>query len=457
MQKAIQEDDLNNGIGDLLDKAIEEYQTKNPSENVEEEAENERVVVQEQQDAEDVIDESDDNEKEHEDNADDAIDSLDDLIGAEATKQDDGEQEDEPEEENSSEKTTDDEGQQEDSSDEDNEEDLKNPHFKGIKKRIDKAKKSAEKRVRAEYEEKVKQLESELSEARASKQVTSLSDDERKEYLMLKRRFDVQNDPELKKSYDDKISLRDRQAKEILKKHAVNDEYRKRVDEIGSISEFAAANPKGMKEIIEKISAVDSIDGTAISSAIAEARLLKGERDEKVKELSSEAEKYFAEIEEKKQVAEKNRVESINAANKAYEETFYKAIDNTPTLAKKPIPETASPEEREYIKKHNASVDAMKRVVKAGLTVSNSNDAAKILFAAGRSVVLQNRVAELEKKLSDLQSKQEAVRESSRIHKNTMSPARVKTKPMKKTQGMSSEDSLDELIAREQAKLGGIR
>lgn len=331
---------------------------------------------------------------------------------------------DDPEEDTTEEGT---EETEEESEEPEDAEDLKNPHDSAkFKERLDRAldrgKKQGRKEAESELQEKVKQLEEQLqsteSELQEKEEQPELSEEERKELQMLRRRLSAESDPEVKEKFDDRIKANESSIHEILKTHFPEEEDQKILEKSGvyeDFEKFARSNPKGYRDLIKQIEEESPYDAELISKAAAESSTIKRQKQSYIEEVSQNAQEYFA---QKEAEAQKAQAEAQKAAKEREQlvTKYYEDLTQNPKsyLRKKELPQGVTEKQKRFIEKRNQVIEKSQKLFQRAAKPSNYSELLDVAYAASSVPVLKDTIralnAQLKEKETELQKRRDVAK-----------------------------------------------
>lgn len=326
-----------------------------------------------------------------------------------------------------------------------------------------------------ELEEKIKGLEAKSSSSTSTEEFKGLQEKLEKtnrELLQYRRRLSLENDPEIKARFDDVIASSEKAISEKLKAVGLPDATLKVIEDSGGFSEFSRSNkvftinvkdPDTGEMVPRQVTAaqlsrqwLDAMpvaDSRYIDAKLIEKFNLQDQKDREIKKLSSEAEKYFHELEEQQKQAEtqfKGQVEEkINDYNKRAEQWIAKQ----PWLAT--VPENPAEGEAaiQKAKDHNKFVEGVKALIKNGANVSSVDDYFALVEQAATGVHLRREVDAIKRENEALKKRLEGANAGARTTGgprsssiNTPAPKPTGVKDTMKTSALSSiQESMERL------------
>lgn len=329
---------------------------------------------------------------------------------------------------------------QENDSDDDEELDevLNNPHTKEkTRKRIQKLLKE-----KAELKTEIDELNAKLSETstedpeevqRLQEELTST----REQLSVYMRRYDLENDPQLKEKYDSKLDVASSTIMDILKRNGLPEksELKERenedgeieqyktigldsIEESGGFIQYAVKNPQVYRTILDSL---DPLDADVLRSKVAEYRSLEQAKKLEIDKLSKETEGYF----EKQQEAYNQQLQEFNQVKEATKETAVKQFPWLQTLEPQP---GSTPEQVQQIQEHNKKAKSYLAKLDFALNPQSTKDTMDVALAAVYAYNLadelrasQAQVKQLEERISKIKRSAPRVKASA--------PAKSSPKP----------------------------
>lgn len=387
-------EDLHNKIGDFFDDKVDEFLKR--SIGGEEEQKPEKEEAPEPKEEEEDVREA----EQHQEDEPEA--------GSEKEQQEEGEEDVFPKltEEGDEEPS---QKPQEAAEEEDEPEDPYTPPK--FKKRLDRAKeraaKEAEKRAAEKYEAEIAELKKQIDEGSGSNvsedQPEPVSDAEREELIMLRRKFAAENDPEIRNQYDNRIVDSREAISDVLGKyfsHPDDEQARKNFDHLYQ------SNPESARKLLEEIEKKNPVDAQIITAKIGDIMSLKRGKQRAVDEAAKTAKEWFEQQEQKKQQQEQLSQQEVEQRRSAYLQQFDGILQNKQF---QPLPTAGL--EGEQLKKaeaDNSVRDRMRRVVEAAKKATSPADVARLTSAAALAVkfeaenkALKNELDAVKKRLDE--------------------------------------------------------
>jgi len=333
-----------------------------------------------------------------------------------------------------------------------------------IKKRLDRQKQRLEReareredKLRAEYEAKIAELSKKVESVEQSAN-NGLSDAEREELIMLRRRIDVESDPEIRKQFDDKIQDNRDAITEILLDKFRLPENQERIKEIGDFAEFSRREPKAASDILDALAEHDPISAEIIKAKIAENVSLQRAKKRAIEEASKKAKEYFEERNKKLsevQNAEKQRLDEMGklfaeGVKRIYASEGFRDIDTTGLDGDK----------KKEVEATNALRAKMRNAIEWGTQALANNDMKGVLqmiAAAAKTWELQDTINKLKAQNEELNGRIEARKKASSVAKEGRVSSASAPKPSpKKPNTPQNIDEWEAQLDEQARKIGWL-
>ncbi len=318
-------------------------------------------------------------------------------------------------------------------------------------------------------ENKLKELEAELNKV---KSIDPTTNEEIKKQLdelkMYRRRYSLENDPEFKAKFDDRISKAETPIFDILKRAGLEDPMLKIINEAGGWTAFASstkkmklANGQSMSgsEIVEAVMNELPIgDRKAVEAAMLEKIQTQREKDRYVEEESKNASKYFEEQSKKEKEASEASRRQTDEMTQNITKWHEGVIKDSDFLKDHPIPSDATKEKKEEIERNNKYNSQLRGLLNHSLNAKDLPtmlsvvlDSVKYYDERRRTAALSDENARLRKELETRTSEVEKVKTSSRSTPKSGSIAGGGASEQVKepAKPKSLEDALDRIAAGE--------
>jgi hypothetical protein len=264
-----------------------------------------------------------------------------------------------------------------------------------------------------ERETKVAELQKQLDEV--SKKSTTVDPDIQKkldEYQMLKRQHDLENDPQIKEIYDNRISASEEAISGILQANRIEfkgmdiKQSSDLIKKEGGFRAFSRKYPEITQQILDALNPADLME---LQAATGAQNMLETEKKSFIQTEKGKAKEYFEKqaAAAKEAAANQTTPEKIQEVKKAKIETVTKQIFETADIFKdKEIPADASPEEKKRLSEENQFTDELRQTLQSHLDPQNDDEFVDTAVAATlahkfkrEKTALAARVEALEKEL----------------------------------------------------------
>lgn len=272
------------------------------------------------------------------------------------------------------------------------------------KEREQNAKAEAEK-IKAEFEAAKKEAE----ELRAK--TASLPDNAAEELKALREfraTFDVERDPEFVKKYDEKISANDEAVYATLRKNGLKEKHIEAVKQM----------PK--EERIDQISAwaekLTAREKLVITAKLADNENIESQRQAELSEVKAKADKILA---EKQEAPTRSRRQFLNEVV----ENLKPLLPQLPFLAVKDIPDTAPPQEKEALTKHNTEAASLQQLMRGFLEDDTPRTRGLMALASVMAPRYRSELTATKAKLEEAHKEIEKLKSAGRLSRTARSAA----------------------------------
>ena len=280
---------------------------------------------------------------------------------------------------------------------------------------------SLKKTVREISAEKDKAL-AELTELKKNPK-TAASEEEQHELNMLRRRYQVERDPEIKEKYDSQISVLTDELNKIVDANC-NVETAANIKQMG-FEAFARGYPSSYKEFIEKLSEASPYDSDIVKTNISELRNLNIKRDREVKKLTEEADEYFAERGKQEEASAGKHQKQVELIQKFRDQTYadittndkhFQLLDTTGLAG-----ETLKQAEVENTRRQKYH-QQLHRAIHA----KTVDEQVEVVYRAGLAVVLADRLKQTREELKTVRGAYKKLKAARGLKKPSGDPAPTK-------------------------------
>lgn len=289
---------------------------------------------------------------------------------------------------------------------------------------------------------KLKELQSELEKVKSVDPTTNQEIKKQLDELtMFRRKYQLENDPEVKTKFDSRIDQAETTIYDVLKKNQAGDGLINLIKEEGGWMKFASSNrqiqikdPEDGEvksvpayQVAESIlGAINVVDRKMVDVALVEQLQTKREKDRYFEEQQKNAAEYFKKQEEQSKASVEAQRKMAEEAAKAIDEWQKKTIEQSEWLKEKQIPEGATPEQKAAIEEDNIYTNQIKQLVKKNLEVKDLNGMLDIVKESAMYWHERRENAKLASENAKLKAELEKAKSSIEKHK-TASRTTVKT------------------------------
>lgn len=276
-----------------------------------------------------------------------------------------------------------------------------------------KTKKEAEEKAAklAEYEKKLAEVQS--VDPKTNTEIKEKLD----ELAMLRRRYELDSDPEVKTKFDSRVEQAEKTITDVLVRRNANKALLDLIQGEGGWNGFSNSNRQipisdgegGIKyapaaEVAEEIlKALPLGERKAVEAAMMEQVQTKRDRERFYKEEQTKANEFFQSREaQAKKVAEEQQ-KQVAEARKQIDEYVNKTMGEE-WMADKKVPENATAAQRTEIEEHNAYNKQLRGILKKAVGTKDLNGLLEIITDSVRYFDERRRTASLEKEVSRLNS-----------------------------------------------------
>lgn len=318
-----------------------------------------------------------------------------------------------------------------------------------FKKRMEKIKRKLEEereQLKREYEQRLEEMKSKPAPVDST---PAIGEEERKELLMLRRKFQLDSDPEIQQKYDEPLKANHDKVKSILTRNGMPEDSVAFIEKMGGFDRFAEQMPERARDVIEAVQKANPVEASILQSKIAESISLREGKQRELERASKEADKYFKETSEKKQNEIQQATEAFTKRSQENMQRLKSHADevlkSATILADVPVTETMGEGEREKAQRINARRALVRQKVQHAISAQTPEEAAEVAVVAAMSFELQAQLKEsqeaLAKAKAELARLRKAGQTAPRGNLSTVSQPESKAKP---TGPKSWIDSFDE-------------
>jgi hypothetical protein len=284
---------------------------------------------------------------------------------------------------------------------------------------------SRETETRKQAEEKAKrlaELEQQLSTVKSSDPTT---DEKIKAQLdelsMYRRRYELDNDPELKEKFDTRIEAQESAIVDHLKKRGATDELVKLIQNEGGWARFASSNNTmtlpdedggtrqvSMAELAETIvNALPLGERKAIEAAMMDQIQTQSAKKLHYEDQVKKAKDYFSKRDEEGRKAAADQQRQIEEARKSVEK-WQSEVEQSDWLKDKELPAKATPEQKQAIQEHNRYNSQLRSLLKKAVSTTDLNGMLEIVHDSVRYYDERRNTASLKREVDSLRAELQA-------------------------------------------------
>lgn len=284
---------------------------------------------------------------------------------------------------------------------------------------------SRETETRKQAEEKAKrlaELEQQLSTVKSSDPTT---DEKIKaqldELAMYRRRYELDNDPELKEKFDTRIEAQESAIVDHLKKRGATDELVKLIQNEGGWARFASSNNTmtlpdedggtrqvSMAELAETIiNALPLGERKAIEAAMMDQIQTQSAKKLHYEDQVKKAKEYFSKRDEEGRKAQAEQQRQIEEARKSVEK-WQSEVEQSDWLKDKELPAKATPEQKQAIQEHNRYNAQLRSLLKKAVSTTDLNGMLEIVHDSVRYYDERRNTASLKREVDSLRAELQA-------------------------------------------------
>lgn len=258
---------------------------------------------------------------------------------------------------------------------------------------------------------KLKELESELGKVKSSDPRTNDAvKSQLDELAMLKRRYELEKDPEVKTKFDSKIESAETQVTALLKDRGAAEGLLNLIKEEGGWAKFASSNkPVTMadgkvstqSEVAELVSkSLPYSDRKTLEAAVTEQIQVSRDKQRYVKEQQDTATRYFEEREKAVAKEQEEWRKKSDDVTKLVKDSYDEALSKNDWLKEKEVPASADEDTKKQIQESNKFTKDLQALLQKNLATRDLKEAVQITFDATRFVyerkqnqILQDQLA----------------------------------------------------------------
>lgn len=291
---------------------------------------------------------------------------------------------------------------------------------------------STTKKELAARDAKLKELEDQL---KAQKPVSQeLTDDVKKQLDELKvyrRKYELDNDPKLKETYDSRINSAEGTIVETLKRYNAGEGLLNLIKQEGGWAKFAASsvsvamkNADGETVNVPATQAAEAIlaslnvtDRNTVQAASVEQIATKRERQRYVEEETKHADEYFKNQQEQARKSQEQQQQHVETVRKSIDE-WHKNLLAEDWLKDKPVPEGAAPEVAAAVKADNDYTAKLRTLAMKNIQAKEVPDLLAIVKESVAYYEQRRQNSRLQARISTLEGDLKKANEALEKHKN---------------------------------------
>ena len=284
---------------------------------------------------------------------------------------------------------------------------------------------SRETETKKQADEKAKrlsELEQELSTVKSSNPAT---DEKIKAQLdelsMYRRRYQLDNDPELKEKFDTRIETQEFAIVDHLKKRGASDELVKLIQNEGGWARFASSNNTmslpdedggtrqvSMAELADTImNALPLGERKAIEAAMMDQLQTNSAKKLHYEEQVKKANEYFSKRDEEAKKAAADQQRQIEDAKKTVEK-WQSEVEQSEWLKDKQLPEKATPDQKQAVQEHNRYNSQLRSLLRKAISTTDLNGMLEIVHDSVRYYDERRNTVSLKREVDTLRSELQA-------------------------------------------------
>lgn len=280
------------------------------------------------------------------------------------------------------------------------------------------------KKERDERDAKLKEMETKLASVKTVDPKTEEEVQQKlNELSMLRRKYELDKDPELKSKYDDRIVASEGAIPDILKKNGAGDALVNLIKEEGGWQKFSQSNrlitlaggdQVSAAELADKIvSQLPFADRKAVDAISIEQIQLKREKERYVEEQIKVADKFFKEREDQESRKRSDFDAQVKQGQEAINKWHKMVSEQNDFLKEKSIPSDATPEIKKALEEDNAHAKELNSVLKKHLGTKDLDGMLGMVLESVQYHAQRRETAKLLDKTkrleAELKSKQEEI------------------------------------------------
>lgn len=262
-----------------------------------------------------------------------------------------------------------------------------------------------------------------------------LSTEEAKELAMLRRRFSLDKDETIKREYDERIESGEQTMISILDKTLSDDESgRKQLEKVKQMGfvNFARSHPKLYGEFLTALDQSDPVNASIVRNKVGEVESLKVARENRIQEMSKDAESYFKEQQEKQELERKQYDDQVQAQQQMAADYLRELTTSDPVFALVDASKLTG-EKKRQADAENQRRQNYHKDIESMIQAQSPEEVKTIIYKAALHGPITNKLRAVRAELDKLKKEKSAVasRQSIRTERGHVpEPKPKQTKPM---------------------------
>ena len=291
------------------------------------------------------------------------------------------------------------------------------------------------------------------------------------ELIRYRRRYEIDGDETLKKTYDEPISNAETAIENTLKKYQLGDATLKAIKDEGGFAAFSRSSrtfpivevgDDGEKKTVMRtagelarnwLNAIPIADGEFIKSALGKQAMLAEEKKTAIDRAVGESKQYFESREKQQKEAVETAKKKDEEMAKGYQTWLKTTTDSTDWLKDKPIPDNANEAQKKQLTELNQFNKQLREDL--GNHPKSSEEYYKLRLEAIESRHLRREMGSKDDQIKSLQAELARVKGANRTTPKGGSLLSDASKPTKKDDDVAADDFKTAFKRAAQRKLGG--
>lgn len=326
-----------------------------------------------------------------------------------------------------------------------------------------------------ERDAKLKELQDQLGKVKTLDPETEKEIEKTKtELQMFRRRYALENDPEVKTRFEGRITSAEKSIVDVLSKNGAGEPILNMIKEAGGWQKFADSGRVynlrspvtiGGREVESLtgaefaefiVSQLPITSRRAIDAAMVEQVQTERDRQRFFEEEQSKATEHFKKLDEEGKKAQEARDKQIREAAETIEKWHKGVVEKNDWLKEKSVPANATPEQKAAIEEDNKFTKQLSGLITKALSVNKVEDSLEIIFDSVRyhqerreKGKLASEVEKLKKEVEQKQAELDKFRRASASAKGgSLTAGSKSSSDAEAKKPMSIEDAFDEIANR---------